>query len=63
MTGETAARALRRSDVGIIEAGRRVDPVLLREDPQADIRNTRHIAWVMLRGDLVSKAPVPRFGR
>jgi imidazolonepropionase-like amidohydrolase len=54
MTGETAARALRRLDVGVIEAGRRADLVLLDADPAGDIRNTRRIAWVMKQGEIVS---------
>lgn len=57
MTGEAAARALRRSDVGAIEAGRRADLVLLNADPSRDIRNTRRIAWVMKQGEIVSKGP------
>lgn len=57
MTGENAARALGRSDVGVIEAGRRADLVLLTADPVRDIRNTRRIAWVMKQGEIVSKGP------
>jgi imidazolonepropionase-like amidohydrolase len=57
MTGENAARALRRSDVGVIEVGRRADLVLLDADPSRDIRNTRRIAWVMKQGAIVSKGP------
>jgi imidazolonepropionase-like amidohydrolase len=57
MTGETAARALRRSDVGVIEAGRRAALVLLRADPAADMSNTREIVWVMQQGDVLSYGP------
>lgn len=57
MTGENAARALRRSDVGVIEAGRRADFVLLDADPSKDIRNTRRIVWVMKQGEIVSQGP------
>ena len=34
MTGETVARVLRRSDVGVIEVGRRADLVLLDAQSQ-----------------------------
>jgi hypothetical protein len=57
--GELAARALRRSDVGVIETGRRADLVLLDADPLRDIRNTRRIAWVMKEGKVVSKGVRP----
>jgi imidazolonepropionase-like amidohydrolase len=57
MTGERAARALRRSDIGVIEAGRRADLVLLDADPSRDIRHTRRIVWVMQQGTIVSGGP------
>ena len=57
MTWTNAARALRRQDVGIIQAGRRADLVLLRNSPLADIRNTRSIVWVMKDGQIVSFGP------
>ena len=57
MTGEHAARALRRSDIGVIEAGRRADLVLLDADPSRDIRHTRRIVWVMQQGTIVSRGP------
>lgn len=53
MTGENAARALRREDVGVVEPGRRADLVLLAADPLAHISNTRRILWVMQGGRLV----------
>ena len=53
MTGENAARALGRRDVGVIEPGRRADLVLLAADPLVDISNTRRIAWVMQGGRVV----------
>jgi imidazolonepropionase-like amidohydrolase len=62
MTGDNAARALRRPDIGVIEAGRRADLVLLRANPLADIRNTRQIAWTMMGGRLMSQGPVPSHG-
>jgi len=60
MTGENGARALRRTDVGVIEPGRRADLVLLRADPLTDIRNTRRIEWVMMGGQMVSQGPRPQ---
>ena len=55
MTGDNAARALRQSEIGAIESGRRADLVLLSADPSRDIRNTRRIVWVMKRGEVVSR--------
>ena len=55
MTGENAARALRRDDIGVIEAGRRADIVLLSRDPREDIRNTRSIVWVMQGGKIATR--------
>lgn len=54
MTGASAAEALHRDDIGVIEAGRRADLVLLTADPRSDIRNTRSIAWVMQGGKIVA---------
>jgi imidazolonepropionase-like amidohydrolase len=57
MTGENASRALRSNDVGVIEAGRWADLVLLAVNPLDDIVNTRNIQWVMKGGKVVSKSP------
>ena len=57
MTGENAARALGRNDVGVVEAGRRADLVLLAADPMRSISNSRRIVWVMQGGQLVSAGP------
>jgi imidazolonepropionase-like amidohydrolase len=57
MTGDNAAQALGRTDVGVIEAGRRADLVLLTANPLDDIRNTRRIAWTMQGGEIVSHGP------
>jgi imidazolonepropionase-like amidohydrolase len=54
MTGEDAARALRSNDVGLIEAGRFADLVLLSDDPTAKIGHSRSIQWVMKAGRRVS---------
>lgn len=55
IAGESSARALGRSDIGVIEAGRRADLVLLLQDPRKDIRNTRSIVWVMQGGNIVGR--------
>jgi imidazolonepropionase-like amidohydrolase len=57
MTWGNAARALHRQDVGVIEAGRRADLVLLRDDPLRDIGHTRSLVWVMKDGRIVSFGP------
>jgi imidazolonepropionase-like amidohydrolase len=58
MTGENAARALKKNDIGVVVPGRRADLVLLASDPLANIGNTRSIVWVMQGGRIVSgKAP------
>jgi imidazolonepropionase-like amidohydrolase len=57
MTGENAAKALRSGDVGVIEAGRRADLVLLTANPLDNISNTRNIRWVMKAGQRVSNGP------
>ena len=60
MTGASAAEALRRDDIGVIEPGRRADLVMLSADPRRKISNTRAIVWVMQGGRIVAKgAPRP----
>ena len=46
------AQLLRQSDLGVIRAGARADLVLLTADPSADIKNTRRIKSVIVRGRL-----------
>ncbi len=58
MTGENAANALHRSDIGMIRTGRMADLVLLDGNPLKDIRNTSRIVWVMKQGEVVSHGPV-----
>jgi imidazolonepropionase-like amidohydrolase len=55
MTGADAALALGLADIGVIEAGRRADLVLLSGDPRRTISNTRSIVWVMQGGRIVAK--------
>lgn len=55
MTGADAALALGLADIGVIEAGRRADLVLLSGDPRRTISNTRSIVWVMQGGRTVAK--------
>ncbi|WP_343528492.1 amidohydrolase family protein [Sphingomonas sp.] len=56
LTGANAAEALHRSDVRVIETGRRADLVLLSADPGKPISNTRSIVWVMQGGRIVPRA-------
>jgi enamidase len=51
----SAARALRRSDLGTLEPGKRADIVLLAQDPLASIENTRTIIMVFQDGRLVHR--------
>ena len=51
-----AARAFGLDDTGAIEAGRRADFLVLDADPLDDIRHTRQIATVYLRGVEVDRA-------
>lgn len=46
-----AARALRQTDIGVIEVGRRADFLVLSANPLQDIRNTRQIDAVYLGGE------------
>ena len=53
------ARFLGRENVqGTIDAGKRADLLLLEADPLTDIRNTRRIAGVVVRGRLLSKLDI-----
>lgn len=56
-----AAKFLEREGTqGTIEASRRADLLLLDADPLVDIRHTRRIAAVVLRGRLVTKPEIDR---
>ena len=50
----------REKTQGTIEVGKRADLVLLEADPLTDIRNTRRIAAVIVRGRLLSKPDIDR---
>jgi len=45
---------------GTIEADKRADLVLLDSDPLLDIRNTRRVAAVVVRGRLISRTEIDR---
>jgi hypothetical protein len=50
----------REKTQGTIEVGKRADLVLLEADPLADIRNTRRIAAVLVRGQLLTRPDIDR---
>ena len=50
----------REKTEGMIDAGKRADLVLLDADPLIDIRNTRRIAAVVVRGRVLLKADLDR---
>ena len=50
----------REKTQGTIEAGKRADLILLEADPLTDIRNTRRIAAVLVRGRLLSRPDIDR---
>lgn len=51
-----AARALRREELGAIEAGRVADLVAVPGDPTADVRLLESIPFVMKSGEVVKDA-------
>ena len=45
-----AAEIARRPDVGVIEAGRRADLIIVTGDPTTDITTTRNLEYIVLGG-------------
>jgi imidazolonepropionase-like amidohydrolase len=56
---KTAAEFLRLNDAGTIEAGKSADLLVLDGNPLDDIKNTRKISAVYLRGAAVDRSKRP----
>jgi imidazolonepropionase-like amidohydrolase len=54
----TSAELMRMADVGTLQVGKSADFVVLDADPLEDIRNTRRIASVYLRGVEIDRAAI-----
>ena len=55
---KNAAEFLRMNDAGTVAAGKRADFIVLDANPLDDIKNTRKISEVYLRGAAVDRAAI-----
>jgi len=56
---KNAAEFLRMNDAGTLEPGKSADFIVLDANPLDDIKNTRKISWVYLRGAAVDRSARP----
>src|SRR5258706_313467 len=60
---KNAAEFLKIADAGTLQAGKSADFIVLDANPLDDIKNTRRISSVYLRGTALNRAPPPRGDR
>jgi len=56
---KNAAEFLKMTDTGTLETGKNADILVLDANPLDDIKNTRKISQVILRGAAVDRAQLP----